>query len=224
MPHLVLEWSATREVGQVEIGMDQFEMKPTGREEITLRMIDTATGKITEISADVNKLTQTERKPNWGETHTASEALGKGVGEKISKAEYYRLQAAMESYRSKQLAAQIKIDELRRELADKKKTLAKAPKALPTEDKNLLGNAIESYIEYLLDNDQYKTYEDMKRLYKIVTGRSWLPEDDDDEEDPQVDKPKVEQADDGCWMADVEELRGLDEPQKRAEEWHQTLG
>jgi hypothetical protein len=105
MPYLMLNFEAVREETEETDENGYVRRVPTGKDHLVLRMIDTDNGNIVELEADAINAQFTEREPKWGESHTASQVLGKGVGEQISKAEYDRVRNEMEAYREKAISA-----------------------------------------------------------------------------------------------------------------------
>ena len=194
MPYLMLEFKAEREMTGGEFGKGKG--LPTGREYISFRMIDTDTGKVVELTCDASNIKQTERPPNFGESHTASQVLGEGPGTKPSvylQEKLGRLEEERDNYRHKMQSASDAIDQkakiidsLEREIAE-----LRAKQVKPVE-KELIAAALDAYIPDLAERQQFNAYEEAKALYARLTGESWANEFgtdddllDDEEEDPE---------------------------------------
>ena len=177
MPYLVLEFEA--------------EKDPVKKsDKLKLKMIDAATGKIVELEADCRSVRDTSREPTWAETQTASKALNKDVGTRISREEFQKMEAERDSYRQKLLSAQANIETKQVLIAKLEAEIGTLKDStLNDKAKLLIGAALDGYIEELAANEQLESYDTAKKIYKHMTGMSWVSgedEDDDDEEGDQL--------------------------------------
>lgn len=178
MPHLMLKFSAEREVQDLA-----GQLVPNGKEHISFIIIDTDKGKITELEADAKNIRQVEREPNWGELKTATETLGKEPGARTTE-EYRQLQAERDSYRQKMTSAQADLVAKNQLILQLNGEIQK----LKEDDidklggKDLLANALDSHIEELAASQRFEEYENAKKIFRRLTGHPWVGEDDDDEE------------------------------------------
>lgn len=214
--------------------MIEFEAHPLKKgERISFKMIDTDNGKIVELEADASSVNQAERAPTPPEMELASRTLGKGIGGTVDQVSHDRVVKERNSYREKVLSAENVLRDVTkksREAAEKINALtAKLASAeeqtFDQDQKNLIAASLDHYMIYLLDSQQYASYEDAKKLYKVMTGRSYVDEgiEDDQEEDcPDFGrglghKPLHEGGD----LDRPEDLHGL-KPEEGGLEWRIT--
>lgn len=153
MPHLMLNFEATRDVQKTD-----GQLVPTGKESIAFKIIDIDKGKVVELSADASNVKQIERAPTFAESHVASQVLAREPGRNVDKATHDRIVAERDSYREKHTSSQVTINRQRDELttAHNRITEMKAKlKDFDEDGKLLLGAALDQYIEVLASTQQF---------------------------------------------------------------------
>jgi hypothetical protein len=173
MPYLMLDFEAVK------------ASTKKGKDHIKLRMINTDTGKVIEISGDLANAEHVERAPVWSETHTADQVLGHKIDGLVDESRLKQLEAERDSYRQKAVSAESslrrkdeniaylngKLDEFRR-------------RDLDDQSRARLAAALDVHIEELALSGNLEAYQKAKKLYKSLTGKAWVDEgSDDDEED-----------------------------------------
>lgn len=178
MPHLMLEFSADREVQELA-----GQLVPSGKEHIKFRMIDTDKGQVIELDADAKNIHQTERKPSWGELKVATETLGREPGGETVDAKVHEVVRAERDKLRKEL------DSARADLVAKNQLILQLNEKIQgyeakdvTGGRDILASALDSYLEELAASMDFERYEAGKLIYKQLTGHRWVEDDEDDEE------------------------------------------
>lgn len=188
MAWLVLSYEMDREVDEVpQAGRDsRFSIKPTGPTHAHLKMIDTDTGKVTEIKYEIVGGQIKERAPVWGETHAADQILGKSKQIEVEDRVRARA-AAAEKTEARLRLAKAHLTEAQNRLARTERELqrlrgAKTPTGIGQSlappgnngftaiEKDLMAAGIDHYMDFLLDNDQRKSYRMLAAIYERLTG------------------------------------------------------
>lgn len=189
MPYLMLNFEVTREETEETDENGYIRHVPTGKDHIVLRMIDTGKGHIVELEADTINTQTTEREPKWGEAHTASQVLGKGVGEQVSKTEYDRVRNEMEAYREKAISADRALKARLTDLVELQGEVKRLRNHQIEEgDETVVAVALEAHIAHLGLNGTYDEYQRAKKIFKRLTGMSWNPGGEDEDEDDSEDE------------------------------------
>jgi hypothetical protein len=176
MPHLVLEFKADREVQEIA-----GQLVPSGKENLSFRMIDTDTGKVTVLNCDAKNLHHEEREPTWGETKIATETLNRTPGEDLVSRKVH------EVVRDQRDKLNAELSEAKADLVVKNDALVKASTKVAeyesqdvTDGRDILASALDSYLEDLAAAMDFDRYEQGKKIYRRLTGQSWV--DDGEEE------------------------------------------
>lgn len=175
MPYLLLDFVSEQDEIQRSGKDGSLRTKATGKGHFKLIAINTDKGEVVEIETDTINAVQSLRPPSFAEITAAQKVINKGVDSKA-------LEAERDSWRGKALSAQEQIDGKDR-LIEK---LNKENKELRNRDfddeaRKVMADAIESRITELAYEQNFPAYEKAKKIYKQLTGQSWL--DDDEEED-----------------------------------------
>ena len=182
MPHLILGFSAEREMVEKFMKNGSTKVVPTGKQTLDFKFIDTDKGEVTEFSADATNIKHEVRAPNYAEMHTATQVLNRDPGETIALKQFEEVTAERDSYRQKHLAAQSQINTQSRVVEDLKRTNQELMlDKLDASEKALIGDALDVKIMELAAVQDYDGYEKAKKLYRRMTGHGWA--DDDQEVD-----------------------------------------
>lgn len=163
---------------------------PVGKKDtISFKIMDTETGEVVEMSADARNVKHDKRQPTWAETSAASKVLNKDVGERISKEQFNKANAERDSYREKMLSAQQQLDSKKKIIDNLEAEIATLKDGtLNDAAKLIIGAALDRYIEELAANEQLDSYDLAKKIYKHMTGMSWVTGEEDDGDDDEEDE------------------------------------
>jgi len=171
MPYLMLEFESVKDA-------------VTKNEQLSLKMIDTDSGKVVEMSGSMSQAVMKNREPTWAETQAASQTLNKEVGEKITREEYDRIKAERDAYSQQVLSGKASIETKTKKIADLKREIEELKEStLNDKAKLLIAAALDGYIEELAANQQLESYEHAKKIYKHMAGMSWVTGDDEDDDE-----------------------------------------
>jgi uncharacterized coiled-coil DUF342 family protein len=177
MPHLLLSFAAEQD--HSETYRERGNLKPPGREKIYFKVIDTDKGSVVEMSAEAFNVRQEERPPTHAELHTASQVLGKEPGENIALKQYEELKTERDSYRQKHTSALSTIATQKNIISSNESKIRKLEaEVVAPDEKKVVAAALDGHILQMAAEGNFEAYEEAKKLYRKMSGESWVDDDD----------------------------------------------